>query len=61
MNKDFAELMLQRQQDLDLQELEHSYIRESVLSVHKKGELPATSFDTMCRLSRPHFNFDKEG
>jgi hypothetical protein len=62
MNRDFTELMLQRQQDLDLQEQEASYIRESVLSNQKKGEVPCLLHQaSACRLARPYFNYDKEG
>ena len=61
MNKDFTELMLQRQQDIDLQEQEQAYIQESVLTTHQKGEIPTTSHSTLCRLPRPHFNFDRDG
>lgn len=64
MNRDFTELMMQRQQDLDLQEREASYIKESVLSHQKKGEIPCVIHaDSLsaCRLPRPAFNFDKDG
>lgn len=62
MSIDFKELMLRRQQDIDMQEQEASYIRESVLSNHKKGEVPCLLHaGSACRLARPYFDFDKDG
>ena len=57
-------MMVQRQTDLDLQSQENTYIKQSVLTLSKQGEIPADDSpldDTMCRLARPHFNFAQHG
>ena len=45
-----------------MQEQETIYIVNSVLSAHKKGEVPPESLnETKCRVARPHFNFMHNG